>query len=44
MAVSVRGKLFPVITRATGNDNPIVINAKKKNVVKDLRSMEPLFR
>lgn len=44
MAVSIRGKLFSVIARAAGNVNPIVVKEKKKNVVKDLRSMEPLFR
>ena len=44
MAVSIRGKLFSAIARAAGNVNPIVVKEKKKNVVKDLRSMEPLFR
>ena len=41
---SIAGKLFSHIARAAGNVNPIVVKEKKKNVVKDLRSMEPLFR
>ena len=41
---SKAGRLFSVIARAAGNVNPIVVEQKKKNVVKDLRSMEPLFR
>ena len=44
MAVSLRGRLFSEIARAAGNVNPNVVIQKKKNVVKDLRSMEPLFR
>ena len=41
---SLRGKLFSEIARAAGNVNPITVKNKHKNVVKDLRSMEPLFR
>ena len=44
MAVSIRGRLFSEIARAAGNVNPNTVREKKKNVVKDLRSMEPLFR
>lgn len=40
---SIPGKLFSEIARAAGNVNPITVEKKKKNVVKDLRSMEPLF-
>ena len=41
---SLAGRAFSVIARAAGNVNPLVVEKKKKNVVKDLRSMEPLFR
>ena len=41
---SITGKLFGKIARAAGNVNPEVVAKKKKNVVKDLRSMEPLFK
>ena len=41
---SITGKLFGEIARAAGNVNPEVVVKKKKNVVKDLRSMEPLFK
>lgn len=41
---SLTGRLFCKIARAAGNVNPIVVEKKHKNVVKDLRSMEPLFR
>ena len=41
---SITGKLFGEIARAAGNVNPEVVAKKKKNVVKDLRSMEPLFK
>ena len=44
MARSLLGTLFSEIARAAGNVNPNVVREKKKNVVKDLRSMEPLFR
>ncbi|MBQ6022731.1 MAG: alpha/beta hydrolase [Clostridia bacterium] len=44
MGASLAGKLFSEIARAAGNVNPNVVKQKKKNVVKDLRSMEPLFR
>ena len=44
MAVSIRGRIFSEIARAAGNVNPETVIKKKKNVVKDLRSMEPLFR
>ena len=44
MAASVFGRIFSEIARAAGNVNPTVVEQKKKNVVKDLRSMEPLFR
>ncbi len=44
MAASVLGRLFSEIARAAGNVNPQIVEEKKKNVVKDLRSMEPLFR
>ncbi len=40
---SLAGRLFSEIARAAGNVNPKVVIEKKKNVVKDLRSMEPLF-
>ena len=42
--VSAAGKLFRFIARAAGNVNPVTVEKKKKQVVKDLRSMEPLFR
>ena len=42
--VSIRGRLFSEIARAAGNVNPLIVEKKHKNVVKDLRSMEPLFR
>ncbi len=41
---SIRGKLFSAVARAAGNVNPMIVEKKHKNVVKDLRSMEPLFR
>ena len=41
---SLAGRAFSVIARVAGNVNPIIVEKKKKNVVKDLRSMEPLFR
>lgn len=41
---SFLGKTFSAIARIAGNVNPIVVRQKKKNIVKDLRSMEPLFR
>ena len=41
---SLAGRLFSEIARAAGNVNPNVVIEKKKNIVKDLRSMEPLFR
>ena len=41
---SLAGSVFRVIARAAGNVNPIVVEKKKKQIVKDLRSMEPLFR
>ena len=40
---SVAGRLFGEIARAAGNVNPIIVEKKKKNLVHDLRSMEPLF-
>lgn len=42
--VSVAGRIFGEIARAAGNVNPKVVVDKKKNIVKDLRSMEPLFK
>ncbi len=44
MAVSILGRIFSEIARAAGNVNPNTVREKKKNIVKDLRSMEPLFR
>ncbi|MCR5688616.1 MAG: alpha/beta hydrolase [Clostridiales bacterium] len=44
MSVSFLGRVFSEIARAAGNVNPTVVEKKKKNLVKDLRSMEPLFR
>lgn len=44
MARSTLGSIFAFIARAAGNVNPLVVEQKKKNIVKDLRSMEPLFR
>lgn len=41
---SAAGRLFSMIARAAGNVNPLVVEQKKKQIVKDLRSMEPLFR
>ena len=41
---SLAGKVFSFIARTAGNVNPIVVEQKKKQIVKDLRSMEPLFR
>ncbi|MCR5041584.1 MAG: alpha/beta hydrolase [Clostridia bacterium] len=41
---SLSGRLFRFIARAAGNVNPNIVKEKKKQVVKDLRSMEPLFR
>ncbi|MBQ1451948.1 MAG: alpha/beta hydrolase [Clostridia bacterium] len=43
MGVSVLGRIFGEIARAAGNVNPIIVEKKNKNLVKDLRSMEPLF-
>ena len=40
---SKSGKLFSEIARAAGNVNPLIVEAKHKDVVHDLRSMEPLF-
>ena len=44
MAASLLGRVFSEIARAAGNVNPDIVEKKKKNLVKDLRSMEPLFR
>lgn len=44
MAASILGRVFSEIARAAGNVNPEIVEKKKKNIVKDLRSMEPLFR
>ena len=44
MAASLLGRIFSEIARAAGNVNPQIVEKKKKNLVKDLRSMEPLFR
>lgn len=41
---SFLGKAFSEIARFAGNVNPVTVEKKKKNVVKDLRSMEPLFK
>ena len=41
---SVTGRLFGAVARAVGNVNPALVEKKKKDLVKDLRSMEPLFR
>lgn len=41
---SLAGRAFSYIARAAGNVNPIIVEKKKKQIVKDLRSMEPLFR
>ena len=41
---SLAGRAFSFIARAAGNVNPLIVEKKHKNVVKDLRSMEPLFR
>ena len=43
MSASIRGRLFSEIARAAGNVNPDIVEKKNKNLVKDLRSMEPLF-
>jgi len=40
---SILGTIFGEIARAAGNVNPIVVEEKHKDVVHDLRSMEPLF-
>jgi len=41
---SLLGKIFSEIARAAGNVNPEIVEKKKKDLVKDLRSMEPLFK
>lgn len=41
---SLAGKIFSEIARAAGNVNPEIVEKKKKNIVKDLRSMEVLFK
>ena len=41
---SLAGRAFSFIARAAGNVNPLIVEQKHKNIVKDLRSMEPLFR
>ncbi|MBR5410006.1 MAG: alpha/beta hydrolase [Clostridia bacterium] len=41
---SIPGRIFSAVARAAGNVNPNIVEQKHKNVVKDLRSMEPLFR
>ena len=41
---SLAGRAFSLIARAAGNVNPITVEKKHKQIVKDLRSMEPLFR
>ncbi|MCR5782721.1 MAG: alpha/beta hydrolase [Clostridia bacterium] len=43
MAATIPGRVFSEIARAAGNVNPTVVEKKHKNIVKDLRSMEPLF-
>ena len=41
---SIAGRIFAEIARAAGNVNPLTVEKKKKQLVKDLRSMEPLFK
>ncbi|MCH5199298.1 MAG: alpha/beta hydrolase [Oscillospiraceae bacterium] len=41
---SLAGRIFSEIARAAGNVNPEIVEKKKKDIVKDLRSMEVLFR
>ena len=41
---SLAGRAFCAIARAAGNINPIVVEKKHLDIVKNLRSMEPLFR
>ena len=41
---SIPGRVFAFIARAAGNVNPVTVQRKKKDLVRDLRSMEPLFR
>ena len=41
---SLAGRAFCAIARAAGNINPHVVEKKHIDVVKNLRSMEPLFR
>ena len=41
---SVAGILFTKIARAAGNINPDIVEKKHIDIVKNLRSMEPLFR
>ena len=41
---SLAGRAFCAIARAAGNINPYVVEKKHIDVVKNLRSMEPLFR
>lgn len=43
MEPSILGRIFAEIARAAGNVNPVIVEKKNKNLVKDLRSMEPLF-
>jgi len=44
MKASLMGRAFSGIVRMVANINPVVVEKKHKNVVKDLRSMEVLFR
>ena len=41
---SLTGRAFGAVARAVGNVNPLVVEKKKVDLVKNLRSMEPLFR
>ena len=41
---SLAGRAFCAIARAAGNINPIIVEKKHIDIVKNLRSMEPLFR
>ena len=43
MSASIPGRIFCEISRAAGNVNPIIVEKKNKDIIKDLRSMEPLF-
>ena len=40
---SILGAIFCEIARAAGNVNPVLVEEKNINLVKNLRSMEPLF-